>query len=166
MKVQGRVWKFGDYINTDLIYPGKYLALTDENEIKKHAFESLRPNFAKEVIAGDIIFAGKFFGCGSSREQAARTLRFLGIGGIVARSFARIFYRNAINVGLPVLISEGSLEAFEEGDIAEIDFEVGEIKNIKKNICIKGKALPEFILEILRDGGLIPHLRKMIQREN
>ena len=117
----GRVWKFPDDVNTDVIYPGRYMSILDPAETAKHAFETVYPNFLKEAKAGDIIVAGKYFGCGSSREQAATALRYFGIACIVADSFARIYYRNAINLGMPVLICPGVSAVFEEGHQAQVD---------------------------------------------
>ena len=157
--IKGRVWKFGDNVNTDVIYPGRWLKITgDPREMASHSFEGVFPNFVQEVKKGDIIVAGRYFGCGSSREQAVGCLKHLGIGGIVAESFARIYYRNAINLGLPILIAPGVLKKVKQGDCIKVDFAKGLIK--LKDTEIKGIPLPEFILEIIKEGGLIPHLQK------
>jgi len=161
--VRGRVWKFGDNINTDIIYSGKYLSITDPSQTAQHAFETTYPNFAKETKPGDIIVAGKYFGCGSSREQAAACLKYLGIGCIVAESFARIYYRNAINLGLPIVISPGITKRVEEGHILEVNPSKGSIKNISTGEEIDAIPLPDFILKILASGGLIPDLKKQLK---
>ncbi|MCK4352202.1 GxxExxY protein [candidate division WOR-3 bacterium] len=157
---KGYAWKFGDDVNTDVIYPGKYLPLTDSQEMKEHAFESVYPDFVKEFKKGDIIVAGEYFGCGSSREQAATCLKVLGVACIIAESFARIYYRNAINQGLPILECPGISKKVKEGDQLEVNLEKGLIKNLSTGESFKANPLPPFILEILRDGGLIPHLKK------
>jgi len=161
--IKGNVWKFGDNVNTDVIYPGKYLSITDPSQTSQHAFETTYPNFVQEAKPGDIIVAGKYFGCGSSREQAAACLKYLGISCIVAESFARIYYRNAINLGLPIVISPGITKKVEEGHILEVNPSKGLIKNVSSGQEIDALPLPDFILEILADGGLIPHLNKQLK---
>jgi len=159
-KVRGRVWKFGDDVNTDLIIPGKYkLSITDLDELSKHAMEGLVPNFAERFKRGDLIVAGENFGCGSSREQAPLVLRHIGVGAVIAKSFARIFYRNSINIGLPV-IECGEAEEIDDGDILEVDMERGVIKNLTKNTECKVKPLPMELQEILRSGGLVNYVKK------
>ena len=158
--IKGKVWKFGDNVNTDIIYPGKYLAITEPEEMPKHAFEFVYPDFVKKFKKGDIIVAGKYFGCGSSREQAATCLKELGVSCIIAESFARIYYRNAINQGLPILVCQGVSKKVKEGDKLEINLSHGIIKNLVTKETIKATPLPPFILDILTSGGLIPHLRK------
>ena len=158
--VRGRVWKFGDDVNTDLIIPGKYkLSITDLDELSKHAMEGLVPNFAERFKRGDLIVAGENFGCGSSREQAPLVLRHIGVGAVIAKSFARIFYRNSINTGLPV-VECGEAEEIDDGDILEVDMERGVIKNLTKNTEYKVKPLPMELQEILRSGGLVNYVRK------
>ena len=158
--VRGRVWKFGDDVNTDLIIPGKYkLSITDLDELSKHAMEGLIPNFAERFKRGDLIVAGENFGCGSSREQAPLVLRHIGVGAVIAKSFARIFYRNSINIGLPV-IECGEAEEIDDGDILEVDMERGVIKNLTKNVEYKVKPLPMELQEILRSGGLVNYVKK------
>jgi len=161
--IRGRVWKFGDDVNTDVIYPGKYLPLTDPAEMALHAFEGVRPEFVKEVKRGDIIVAGKYFGCGSSREQAATCLKALGLGAVLAESFARIFYRNAINQGLLILVCPGVAEQVAEGQELEIDLRSGTVKNLTAGTRLQAQPLPDFILKILEAGGLIPWLRRQFQ---
>ena len=157
-KISGRVWKFGDNVDTDVIIPGKYLRTTDIGVFASHAMEGIDPQFSKKVQKGDIIVAGKNFGCGSSREQAPLALKHAGIACIAAESFARIFFRNAINVGLPII--EVKIDC-EEGDFIEIDLEKGLVKN-RDNIY-RGSKLPDFLLEILADNGLVKHRKKAMQ---
>jgi 3-isopropylmalate/(R)-2-methylmalate dehydratase small subunit len=164
-KIEGRVWKFGDDIDTDIIIPGRYLVLTDENELAKHAMEGLDPEFYNKTKDGDIILAGKNFGCGSSREHAPIALKAAGISAVVAESFARIFYRNAINVGLPLLESEKISSSFDEGEEIELDMDKGVLKNERTGKEYEVKKLPEFMLEILNNGGLIPYLREKLKEE-
>ncbi len=164
MLIEGKIWKFGDDVNTDVIYPGKYLAIFEPEEMAKHCFESVYPGFQANVEAGDIIVAGKYFGCGSSREQAATCLKSAGIGCIVAESFARIYYRNAINQGLPLVICKGVHRKVEEGDRLQIDLESGTLRVISTNELFKFDPLPPHILQILKDGGLIAHTRKALSK--
>lgn len=154
-RISGRVWKFGDNIDTDVIIPGKYLRTTDMSVFASHVMEGIDPQFSKKVQKGDIIVAGKNFGCGSSREQAPLALKHAGVACIVAESFARIFFRNAINVGLPII--EAKVDC-EEGDIIEIDLGKGLVKN--KDSSYQGTRLPDFLREILVDGGLVEHRKK------
>ncbi|HEY3362855.1 MAG TPA: homoaconitase small subunit [Methanosarcina sp.] len=156
----GRVWKFGNDVDTDVIIPGKYLRTKDMQVFAAHAMEGIDPEFAKKVRSGDIIVAGNNFGCGSSREQAPLALKYAGIACVVAKSFARIFFRNAINVGLPLM--EADIEC-QEGDEISVDLLKGEI-TISGKGTFKGNKLPDFLLQILADGGLVAH-RKKIQTE-
>jgi len=159
--IAGRAVKFGDDVNTDVVLPGKYLVLTlNPQELAKHAMEGLDPNFAEKVKNGAIIVAGKNFGCGSSREEAPLALKQAGVKCVLAEFFARIFYRNAINIGLPVLECPGISRKVEEGDELAVDLKAGEIRNRSKNVTLHAMKLPEFMLEILDDGGLIEHIRK------
>lgn len=163
--IKGRVYKFGDDINTDVIYPGKYLSITtDREEMAKHCFETVYPAFLKDARPGDIIVAGRNFGCGSSREQAATCLRYFGIAGVVAESFARIFYRNAINLGLPVLVAPGITRVVQHGDTIVIDLEKGSVTHTRTGTTTESSRLPDFVLGILQDGGLIAHLRRSLSR--
>lgn len=159
--IKGRVWKFGDNIDTDVIIPFKYKARTlDPKELAQHVMEGIDPDFARKVKPGDIIVAGKNFGCGSSREQAPLAIKAAGIAAIVAESFARIFFRNAINIGLPVLEVKGISEKTDEGDLLEIDLLQGMVKNLTKNMAFKAAPLPDMIMEILKEGGLVNYLKK------
>lgn len=155
-KLSGKVWKFGDNIDTDVIIPGKYLRTTDMSVFASHVMEGIDSGFSKKVQKGDIIVAGKNFGCGSSREQAPLALKYAGISCIVAESFARIFFRNAINTGLPIV--EAKIEC-EEGDVIEIELEKGIVKN--KDRTYPATKLPDFLLEILANGGLVEHRKKV-----
>ena len=162
--IKGRAWKYGDDVNTDVIFPGRYTyARMEPEEMAKHALEDLDPKFAQEVRPGDVIVAGKNFGCGSSREQAATCLVAAGVGAVIAKSFARIFFRNAINNGLPVLEIPEAVDAIQPGDEVEIDLERGVLRH--KGVEYSFPPLPETVLEILQDGGLIPHLKKKLAKE-
>jgi len=158
-KIVGRVWKFGANVDTDQIIPAEYLVTGDAKELGKHVFEKAMPGFAGEVRAGDVIVAGENFGCGSSREHAPRALMGAGIACVVAKSFARIFFRNAINIGLPVV--ECDVEA-EDGDEIEIDFEKGTIRNLTDNKNYIFKPLPGFLLNLLNSGGLVEYTKKRL----
>jgi 3-isopropylmalate/(R)-2-methylmalate dehydratase small subunit len=160
MKVSGKAVLFGDNVNTDAIIPGKYLTLLNPEEMAKHAMEGLDPSFPEKAKGGVIVIAGRNFGCGSSREQAPLALKYAGVRCVLAESFARIFYRNAINIGLPVLESPGVTRKVEEGDMLTVSLEEGMVVNESKNTVLKALMLPSFILEIVEDGGLIEHLRK------
>ncbi len=155
--IEGQVWTFRDHIDTDVIIPGRYLRILDMDEMSSHVLEGEDPIFASQVKKGDIIVAGLNFGCGSSREQAPVALKHLGVAAVVAPSFARIFYRNSINVGLPVIVAD--VEA-EKGDALAIDLGSGMVEN--KTTCKKFKIQPfqDFMLEILEDGGLVNHFLK------
>jgi len=158
-RFKGRVWTFGDDISTDHIIAGKYLGTTDSKVFAEHAFESVDPTWAKKVQPGDIIVAGDNFGCGSSREQAPVALKTLGISAILANSFARIFFRNAINLGFPVLECPGLKEKVKAGDVIELDIAEGQV-HLAGGSLVPFKALPPNVLEILEAGGLVPKLRK------
>lgn len=158
-KISGKVWKFGDNVDTDVIIPGKYLRTTDMSVFASHVMEGIDPEFSKKVQKGDIIAAGKNFGCGSSREQAPLALKHAGVSCVVAESFARIFFRNSINVGLPII--ESKIDC-EEGDVIEIDLESGIVSN--KDKSYPGSKLPDFLREILSDGGLVEHRKKKVMQ--
>ncbi len=158
-RVVGKAWKFGDNISTDHITPGRYYHLRSNlPELAKHIMEDADPEFSKKFKPGDFIVAGKNFGMGSSREHAPLALKIAGVSAVIAKSFARIFYRNAINVGLPLLIADTDL--IDSGDELEVDFANGIIKNLTKNIEIKAKPLPKFMIEILEEGGLVDYIKK------
>ena len=158
-RLKGRVWTFGDDISTDHIIAGKYLGTTDSKVFAEHAFEAVDPTWAKKVQPGDIIVAGDNFGCGSSREQAPVALKTLGISAILANSFARIFFRNAINLGFPVLECPGLKAKVKVGDVIEVDMAEGKV-HLSSGALVPFKALPPNVLEILEAGGLVPKLRK------
>jgi len=157
MFLKSKVIKYGDDINTDVIYPGRYLEITEAEEMAKHAMEDLDENFHEKVREAKIIVAGKNFGCGSSREQAATCLKYAGIDAIIAISFARIFFRNAINKGIVAIECKDAYK-IEERDEIEIDVEGGEIKNISKGEVYYVKPLPPFLLNIIKAGGLIEYM--------
>ena len=163
MTIYGKAIKFGNNVDTDVILPGQYLVLTDPTELAKHAMEGLDATFTRKIHDGAIIVAGKNFGCGSSREQAPLALKHAGVKCVVAESFARIFYRNAITIGLPVLECPEVSSKVEEGDELAVDLRAGEVENKSKNLVLQATQLPEFIMEILDDGGLIEHLRRRIR---
>jgi 3-isopropylmalate/(R)-2-methylmalate dehydratase small subunit len=165
MKVSGEVIKFGDNIDTDVILPGKYLVLIDPKDLAKHALEGLDPAFPQKAKKGVIVVGGKNFGCGSSREQAPLALKYAGVHCVVAESFARIFFRNAINIGLPVVECKGVSAVVENGDKLVVDFEAGEIQNLSKGQSLRVNKLPPFISEILSDGGLIENLRRRLNKK-
>jgi len=158
MKVQGRVFKYGDNVDTDVIIPARYLNIADAAELAAHAMEDIDPAFINNVQPGDIIVAGKNFGCGSSREHAPRVLKDNGIACIIAPSFARIFYRNAINIGLPILECAEAAEAIQAGDMVSIDFETGYIKDMTSDNTFQALPFPAFIQNIIDHDGLIGSL--------
>jgi 3-isopropylmalate/(R)-2-methylmalate dehydratase small subunit len=153
-----RAWKFGDDINTDVITPGRYTVTTDKKRLGEIAFIEYRPEFGKNVKQGDIIVAGNNFGCGSSREHSPVAIKAAGISAVVAKSFARIFFRNSINIGLPLFVSEDA-DKIDDGDDVEIDIKTGELQDKTKGITLKAKPLPEFIQKIVEKGGLVNFLR-------
>jgi 3-isopropylmalate/(R)-2-methylmalate dehydratase small subunit len=165
MKVKGPAIKFGNNVDTDVILPGKYLILVDPHELAKHALESLDPTFTEKAKNGVVLVGGKNFGCGSSREQAPLALKYAGVKCVLADSFARIFFRNAINIGLPVIECKGISAAVETGDELAVDFESGKIENVSKGKRFQVDKLPPFIIEILVDGGLIENLRRRINKQ-
>ena len=162
MKLKGKVWKFKDNINTDEIIPARYLNTFDEQELARHCMEDADKDFPKKVKKGDIIVAGKNFGCGSSREHAPICLKGAGISCVIAETFARIFYRNAINIGLPILESAEASRDIKEGDVIEVDLDNGKIKNITKDKMYTAQAFPEFMQELINAGGLMEYVKKKI----
>jgi len=160
MKIEGRIWKFGSDVDTDAIIPARYLNVSDGKELAKHVMEDERPEFKREVKKGDLLIADKNFGCGSSREHAPLALKAVGISCIIAKSFARIFYRNGFNQGLPLLESEEASKAIRDGDQVKVDLATGEIFDLSRNRKFQAKPIPAFMQDLIRDGGLIPHLRK------
>ncbi len=159
MEVKGKALKYGDGVNTDVIIPSKYLVYTDPNELAKYAMAGLDPDFHQKVKERAILVAGRNFGCGSSREQAPVALKYAGVKCVVADSFARIFYRNAINIGLPVLEHERISQAISDGDELVIDLKAGTVKNLTSGATVKAKPLPGFLMEIM-EKGLVEYMRE------
>jgi len=164
MIIKGRVWRFGDNIDTDAIIPARYLNTSDPKELAAHVMEDADKDFPKKVKEGDIIVAGKNFGCGSSREHAPIAIKAAGIKAVVAESFARIFYRNAFNIGLPIFESPEVSKKIKEGDTIEIDAGSGLIKNLTTNEQLKAEPIPEFMQELITAGGLVEWAKRRIKR--
>ncbi len=163
--ISGKSFKFGDNIDTDLIIAARYLNSSDEKELAKHVMEDADPTFVNRINIGDIIVAGENFGCGSSREHAPIAIKASGISCVVAPSFARIFYRNAFNVGLPIFeINE--VDKISEGDVLEVNMKYGLIVNLSKNESYKFSPIPEFMLQLLESGGLINYAKSQISEES
>ncbi|MDH7597091.1 MAG: 3-isopropylmalate dehydratase small subunit [Methanothrix sp.] len=163
MGILARAWKFGNDIDTDVIIPGRYLVINDPDELAKHLFEGIRPEFAESVRPGDIIVAGTNFGCGSSREHAPLAIKAAGVEAVVARSFARIFFRNSINIGLPLLICADA-EKIDDGDSVMVDISKGIVQNISKKESYPTTPLPPFLQEIVRSGGLLNYTKRQVVR--
>lgn len=161
MIFRGSVWLFDNDVDTDVIIPVQHCHGTP-SELAKHCMEGIDPNFSEKVCAGDIIIAGTNFGCGSSREPAPIAIKAAGISCIIARSFARIFYRNAFNVGLPLLESSEIPAIIKEGDELEVDLDAGSIRSLVLNKTFKATPIPPFMQELIRDGGLLKHIRKTV----
>jgi 3-isopropylmalate/(R)-2-methylmalate dehydratase small subunit len=159
MGISGNVWKYGANIDTDIIIPARYLNVSDPAELAKHCMEPVDPDFPTNVRPGDIMVADANFGCGSSREHAPLAIKATGISCVVAKSFARIFYRNAINIGLPIMECAEAVEATEAGDRLVIDLASGRIENATRGTVFAAKPYPEFMLAIIRAGGLIEKVR-------
>ena len=159
MKATGRVFKYGDNVDTDVIIPARYLNTSDPKELAAHCMEDIDLDFAKEVQEGDIIVANKNFGCGSSREHAPIAIKESGISCVIASTFARIFFRNAINFGLPILECDQAVKSIEAGDKLEVNFDTGVIKNLTKNEEYQGEAFPEFMQKIINSNGLIGYIK-------
>lgn len=157
--IRGRAWRFGHDVSTDLLAPGTY-ALDPLEARKLHTLESVDPRFAQEVEPGDVVVAGRNFGCGSSRETAPEGLLALGVGCVVAESFARLFLRNAVAIGLPVLSCPGVLDALEPGDVVAVDLAVGSVRNVNTGVEVRGEPLPEEMRRILAAGGILAVLRR------
>ena len=158
MQAKGRVYKYGDNVDTDVIIPARYLNITDGMELAKHCMEDIDKEFIKTVQKGDIMVAQKNFGCGSSREHAPLVIKCAGVSCVIAETFARIFYRNAINIGLPIIECAEAANAIEAGDEVEIDFDSGMIHNITKNEDYKGQAFPPFMHRIISAGGRVNYI--------
>jgi len=164
MKIEGRVWRFESDVDTDAIIPARYLNQSDPKVLAKHAMEDERPEFAQKVKKGDILLADKNFGCGSSREHAPLALKAAGISCIIARSFARIFYRNGLNLGLPLLESSEASEVIKEGDRVRVNLATGEIFDLTQKRKFFAKPIPPFMQGLIKDGGLIRHLKKNVSK--
>lgn len=162
MLIKGSVWRFGNDIDTDVIIPARYLNTSNPEELAKHVMEGVDSSFANKVKQGDIIVAGKNFGCGSSREHAPIAIKAAGIHAVVAKSFARIFYRNAFNIGLPIFESEEGSERIKEADEIEIDADIGAIKNLTTQEEYKAQTIPHFMRELIDAGGLIEWTKKRL----
>ncbi len=165
MSIRGRVWKYGDNVDTDAIIPARYLNTTSEQELASHAMEDWDATFAANVQPGDIIVAGKNFGCGSSREHAPVALKASGISCVVAENFARIFFRNSINIGLPILECPEAAQATEAGQTLEVDLAEGTIRNMDTGETYSAVPYPEFMLALIEAGGLIEYTRRQLQTE-
>jgi 3-isopropylmalate dehydratase small subunit len=163
MEIRGKVWKYGDNIDTDVIIPGRYCHIVDPAELGKHALADLDPGFVSKMTRGDIIVAGTNFGCGSSREMAPIAIKAAGVSAVVAASFARIFFRNAINIGLPIFQSAEAARAIESGDELAIEPESGLIRNLTRGEQYQAAAFPDFIQDIVRLGGLKPYVEQRLR---
>jgi 3-isopropylmalate/(R)-2-methylmalate dehydratase small subunit len=164
MKLKGRVHKYGANVDTDAIVPARHLNLSEPADLALHCMEDLDADFVKKVRPGDIIVAETNFGSGSSREHAPLALKGSGISAVVAKSFARIFYRNAMNIGLPIIESPEAVDGTRAGDILEIDLDAGEITNVTRKKTYQAKPFPPFMLELIADGGLIGHTKKRLAK--
>ncbi len=160
MKFRGRVWKYGSDIDTDRIIPARYLNTSDPSELARHCMEDEDPEFASKVQEGDIILAGKNFGCGSSREHAPIAIKAAGVSCVIAESFARIFFRNSFNMGLPILECKEVYDKTDSGDIIEVNMDTGKIRNITKGTDFKARPVPPFMQELLKSGGLLQSIKK------
>jgi 3-isopropylmalate/(R)-2-methylmalate dehydratase small subunit len=157
--IRGRVWVFGDDVNTDVIMPGKYLTVRDPVLLAPHVMEGIDPEFTRKARPGDLVVAGKNFGCGSSRETAPAALRTFGLSAVVAVSFARIFLRNAVNIGLPVFECPAAVAGASPGDELEIDPASGRVRNLDRGTLYQATAVPPFMRELIDRGGLVPYTR-------
>ena len=162
MNAKGKVFRYGDNVDTDVIIPARYLNTSDPLELAEHCMEDIDKNFVNNVHQGDIIVASDNFGCGSSREHAPIAIKASGVSCVIANSFARIFYRNAINIGLPILECPEAVAAIENGDEVEVDFDSGKITNVTKGQTFQGQAFPEFMQELIAAGGLVNYINKSL----
>jgi len=160
--LKGKAWKYGDDVDTDVIIPARRLTSSDPEVLKQHCMEDLDPEFASRVASGDVIVAGRNFGCGSSREHAPLAIKGAGVSAVIAESFARIFFRNAFNIGLPILESAEAAGSIERGDELEVDLESGLIRNLTKAAEYRARPLPAFMRELIADGGLVGHVRRLV----
>lgn len=162
MRIRGRVWKYGDNVDTDVIIPARYLNTSDPRELARHAMEDIDPSFATSVEPGDLIVAGRNFGCGSSRQHAPMALKAAGVSAVLAESFARIFFRNAVNIGLPVVEVNSIQDEVEQGDVLELDLLSGTVVNERTGKTLRFVPLPPFLLEIVELGGLAEYVRRRL----
>ncbi len=160
MKAKGNVFRYNDNVDTDVIIPARYLNTSDANELAAHCMEDIDKDFVKNVKEGDIIVADKNFGCGSSREHAPIAIKASGISCVIASTFARIFYRNAINIGLPIVECEEAVKGIEAGDEVEVDFDTGVIHNLTKGASYQAQAFPDFMQKIMAANGLVNYIRR------
>jgi len=163
--IKGQAFVFGKNVDTDQIYPGRFVELTDVEDVAKHAMEGADPSLVKEFKEGDIIVAGTNFGCGSSREHAVITLKAIGVGAILADSFGRIFFRNAINLGIPVIVCAGIKDIVKNGDIISFDIVSGVVRNDKTGETIKAEPLSDYVMNILSSGGIKPMIKKQLEQQ-
>jgi 3-isopropylmalate/(R)-2-methylmalate dehydratase small subunit len=166
MQVRGRVWKFGDDVDTDVIIPARYLTTSDPDELAAHVMEDIDPDFTSKVQEGDIIVAGKNFGCGSSREHAPIAIKAAGVKAVVAESFARIFYRNAINIGLALVEAPEASQETETGDILEIDTDEGGVLNLRTGESYDSRPFPAYVQQIIDAGGLMQAVSQRVQSKS
>ena len=164
MKLRGRVHKYGANVDTDVIIPARYLSVSNPEELASHCMEDIDPDFVRKVRPGDIIVAGTNFGCGSSREHAPLAIKTAGVGVVIADSFARIFYRNAINIGLPILECPEAVKSCKAGDELEVELSTGEVLNVTTGQTFKARPYPEFMLQIVGAGGLIEHTKRKLAK--
>ncbi len=164
MKARGYVFKYGDNVDTDVIIPARYLNATTGEELARHCMEDIDKDFVKQVKEGDIMVAGKNFGCGSSREHAPLAIKSSGIRCVIAETFARIFYRNAINIGLPIIECPPAARAIEAGHEVEVDFDTGHIRDLSSGESFQGQAFPEFMQNIINAGGLVAYVNQKQSR--
>jgi 3-isopropylmalate/(R)-2-methylmalate dehydratase small subunit len=160
MIFQGKAWKFGDNIDTDIIIPARFLNVSEKEKIAKNCFADLRPNFVETINHGDIIVAGRNFGCGSSREHAPLAIKSAGISLVIAESFARIFYRNAFNIGLPILESKDASRSIKEGDHLSVNLSTGEIEDNNTGKRFRARAIPDFMRNLVQAGGLVEYVKE------
>lgn len=165
MSITGNIWKFGDDIDTDLIIPARYLNTSEPAELAKHCMEDADAEFAGKVVKGDIIVGGKNFGCGSSREHAPIAIKAAGVSCVIAKSFARIFYRNSFNMGLPILECPDT-DLFKTGGKLSVNFDTGEIISIETNEKFSTKPIPPFMQELVKSGGLMQHIKNQVKNQN
>ncbi len=160
MKAEGRVFRYGDNVDTDVIIPARYLNSSDKDDLRKHCMEDIDPEFVKNVQQGDIIVAGKNFGCGSSREHAPIAIKASGVSCVIASTFARIFFRNSINIGLPILECPEAADEIKAGDVLSVDFSTGEITDKSTGKTYKAEPFPPFMQRLIESGGLIGYIKE------